>query len=164
MNPALFVIDVQKAFFNDPATTKSLNEAIEYINSAIKIFREKNLPVICIQHMDPEDNLVPGQEGFDLPDSLEVLSTDLHFHKTYGNAFNKTSLEAHIRELGVDTLIITGYCAEFCVLSTCRGAEDLDLMPIILHGSLASSSPKNIRFVEGINEIISLGALEKMLA
>lgn len=163
MKPALLVIDVQKAFFETPRTAESLNQAIEYINLAIELFRERDLPVICVQHMDPVDQLIPGQPGFDLPESLNILSTDLHFHKTYGNAFNKTSLEVHIREMGVDTLILCGYCAEYCVLSTSRGAEDLDFTPIMLQGGLASSTPEHIHFVEEISDIISYGALKKFL-
>lgn len=163
MKPALLVIDVQKAFFDDPVTTRSLEHAIEYINAAMELFRQRGLPVICIQHMDEQDNLVPGQSGFDLPEALQILPTDLHIHKTYGNAFNKTPLEAHLRELSVDTLIVTGFCAEYCVLSTYRGAKDLDLKPIILKGSLASSTPENIRFVEEISDVVSYGALERLL-
>ncbi len=165
MKPALLVIDVQKAFFKiDPATAHSLDEAIGYINAAIAMFRKKNLPVICIQHVDHEEKLVPGEEGFELPDSLKILPLDLHIQKTYGNAFNKTSLECELHEGGIDTVIITGFCAEYCVLSTCRGAEDLDLTAVILRGSLASSSLENIKFVESINDVISYGALKKILA
>ena len=164
MKPALLVVDVQKAFFEiDAATTQSLDSAIEYINAAIALFREKGLPVICVQHMDKGEKLVPGEEGFDLPGKLEVLPTDLRIHKTYGNSFNKTPLEAELRKIGVDTVIITGFCAEYCVLSTYRGARDLDLTPIIFRGSLASGVAENIRFVESISEVISYGALKKVL-
>lgn len=164
MKPALFVIDVQKAFYQRNATTtQSLEDAVEYINYAINLFRQKELPVICIQHVDPADNLIPGAEGYDLPDSLKILPTDLHIHKTYGNAFCKTLLGKNLVELGVDTVFLTGFCAEYCVLSTCRGAEDLDLTPILIRGSLASGVPDNIRFVENVNAIISVEALEKVL-
>jgi nicotinamidase-related amidase len=164
MRPALLVIDVQKAFFKfSPTTAHSLNDAIEYINAAIALFREKHLPIICIQQVDEEEKLVPGEDGFELPEELDILPSDLHIHKTYGNAFNKTPLEDRLRELGTDTVIITGFCAEYCVLSTYRGAQDLDLTPIILRGSLASTTSENIRFVEGIGDIISYGALKKTL-
>jgi len=164
MKPALLVIDVQKEFFKfSPTTAQSLNNAIEYINAAIALFREKDLPVICVQHVDEEEKLVPGEEGFALPEELEILSSDLHVHKTYGNSFNKTPLVDELRGLGVDTVIITGFCAEYCVLSTYRGAEDLDLAPIVLRGSLASDNLKNIKFVESISNIISYGALKKVL-
>lgn len=162
MKPALLVIDVQKEFFS-PDTAQFLNDAIEYINVGIDIFRKKNLPIICIQHMDKDDNLVPGQAGFDLPDSLHVLPSDLHIHKTYGNSFNKTPLTGELAKLGVDTVIVTGYCAEHCVLSTYRGAEDLDLTPIILRGSIASGKLENTKFVENISNVVSYGALMKFL-
>jgi nicotinamidase-related amidase len=164
MNPALLVIDIQKAFFEgDPVTAQSLNKAIEYVNAAIALFREKGLPVVSVQDVDEEDGTVPGTEGFDLPDHLDILDSDLHIHKTYGNAFNKTPLAIELRTLGVDTVIVTGYCAEYCVLSTCRGAKDLDLRPIILRGSLASGIPENIGFVESISDVISYGALRTCL-
>lgn len=164
MKPALLVIDVQKAFFKyDPVMTQSLERAIEYINAAIALFREKQLPVISVQHIDKSDNLVPGEDGFELPEQLKILATDLHIHKTHGNSFNKTPLAGELQKLGVDTVIITGFCAEYCVLSTCRGAEDLDLKAIILRDALASGVLKNIKFVESVNELISYGALKKVL-
>lgn len=164
MKPALLVIDVQKAFFeHDPATTLSLERAVKTINKAIKCFRAKNLPVIAIQHMNEEDKLVPGEKGFDLSGNLNVLESDPHIHKTYGNAFCKTELEVKLHELGVDTVIVTGFLAEGCVLSTVRGAKDLDFTAIILRDAIASGSAENKRFVEEISEIISCQALWKVL-
>jgi nicotinamidase-related amidase len=164
MEPALLVIDVQKQFFKfSPATAQSLDDAIEYINAAIELFRERDLPIICIQHVDEENGLVPGKEDFELPESLNILPSDLHIHKTYGNSFNKTPLAEKLQELDIDTVILTGFCAEYCVLSTYRGAQDLDLTPIILRGSLASSVPENIKFVESISDIVSYGSLRKII-
>ncbi len=164
MKPALLIVDVQKEFFKiNPATARSLDDAIVQINEAIALFREKGLPIFCIQDVGEKDGIVPGSEGFETPDALRVRPTDPHIHKHYGNAFNKTSLEGDLKGLGVDTVIVTGYCAEHCVLSTCRGAEDRDLTPVILQRSIASGDPENVRFVEGISEVISFGALRKFL-
>ena len=127
------------------------------------MFRSKGLPIVCIQHRDDESSLIPGKEGFDLPDSLNVLATDAHIVKTYGNGFTKTSLAGTLQGLGVDTVIIAGYCAEYCVLSTCRGAMDLDLTPILLRNAIASGTPDNIKFVEDVNDVISYGALKKLI-
>jgi nicotinamidase-related amidase len=164
MRPALLVIDVQKAFFDiDQQTTQSLHSAIETINAAIALFRGQGLSVVAVQHMEAEEGLVPGAGGFALPEQLAILDSDLHIVKTYGNAFNRTPLEDELRRLDVDTVILTGFCAEYCVLSTCRGAKDRDLTPIILRDALASSVPDNIRFVENVNDVISYGALKKVL-
>lgn len=163
MKPALLVIDVQKAFFHDPTTAQSLNEAIETINAAIALFREKQFPIICVQHLDKHENLVPGGEGFDVPDTLHILPSDVHIHKTYGNAFIRTSLKATLEELGIDTVFITGFCAEYCVLSAYRGAQDCDLTPLLIQGAIASATPEHIGFVERISDIISYGTLRKIL-
>ena len=164
MKPVLLIIDVQKEFYlYDLQTTQSLKDAVEQINQAIALFRAKNLPVISVQHVDEKENLVPGETGFELPDELNILASDVHIHKKYENAFNKTPLEAHLRELSVDTVIVTGFCAEYCVLSTYRGAEDLDLTPIILRDALASSTLENIKFVENMSEVVTQGALKKFL-
>jgi nicotinamidase-related amidase len=164
MKPALLVIDVQKDFFQDhPAADTPLRDAAEYINVAIKLFREKKLPVICIQHMNPEENLVPGQPGFDLPEILNVLPTDPHIHKTYSNAFNKTPLAEMLRKEGIDTIVVTGFAAEGCVTATCRGAKDLDLTAIILRGSIIGGKQEFVPFVEATHEIISYRALAKAL-
>lgn len=58
---------------------------------------------------------------------------------------------------------MTGYSAEYCVLSTCRGAKDLDLASIILRGGVASGVEQNTGFVERISDVISYGALSKAL-
>jgi nicotinamidase-related amidase len=94
---------------------------------------------------------------------LQILPSDGSIHKTYGNAFNKTELQLKLKELEVDTVIISGYCAEYCVLATYQGAKDVDLTPMLLRGALASSHPENIKFVESISDIISYGALKKVL-
>jgi nicotinamidase-related amidase len=164
MKSALLVIDVQNQFFKiNQACADSLKSAIEYINAAITLFRKKGLPIFVIQHKSEEENLVPGTPGFDVPESLKIEPQDKRIIKTYGNSFTRTGLAEKLKELKVDTIIVTGFCAEFCVLSTYRGAEDLDFKPIVLKGSLASDNAEHIRFVEEISETISLGALKTLL-
>ena len=164
MKPALFVIDIQKSFLDiNPAAKTSIGDAIWVINYAIDLFRKKDLPVVCIQHMNEEHDLLPGKEGFEIPEDLAIQDSDLRIHKTYGNSFNKTPLEEELRKQDVDTVIVTGFSAEYCVLATYHGARDLDLTPIMLKGSLASGNPENIRFVEGICEVMTFGVLKKML-
>ena len=63
----------------------------------------------------------------------------------------------------MDTLILTGFAASQCILSTYRAAADLDCSPLILRGSLADTSPDRIRFVEEIHDLISYGALVKFM-
>ena len=164
MKPALLVIDIQKDFFIiNQACSDSLKSAIDYVNAAIDLFRKKNLPIVAIQHKSEEKGLVSGNPNFDIPESVKVENQDIHIVKTYCNSFTKTGLTEKLKALGVDTVILTGFCAEFCVLSTYIGAQDCDFTPIILKGSLASDNAEHIRSVEEIAETISFDALKAVL-
>ena len=164
MKPALLVIDMQNEFFDiGQACSDSLKSAIEYINETMGIFRKKNLPIVIIQHKSKEQELVPGKSGFNVHKSVKIQPEDIRIVKTYSNSFTKTELAEKLRELGVDVVIVTGFCAEYCVLSTYRGAQDLDFTPIILKGALASENTEHIKFVEEITETISYGALKTLL-
>ena len=164
MNIAFLVIDVQKEIMkSDSIASNSMIQAIDYINAAIVLFRKNNLRIIGIQHINKDEQLMPGLDGFEIPEAVKLLPSDRRIQKTHSNAFIKTDLQNVLQDHKINTIILSGYCAEFCVLSTYRGARDLDMQPILLRGSIASGNPENIRFVENICEIISIGALEKFL-
>jgi nicotinamidase-related amidase len=165
MRPALLVVDIQKGFFSrDAVTTTSLENAIEYANAAMPLFRAKGLPVVCVIHEDTEENLVPGAPGFEPHEDLKFEPADLRIVKRTGSAFGGgTGLGDQLRSLGVDAVVITGFCAEHCVLSTCRAAEDEGFKALLLQGSLASGHPERIPFVQAINDGLTLGALQYLL-
>jgi nicotinamidase-related amidase len=164
MKAALLVIDLQKQFFSlGEACIGSLKSAIEYINEAIPLFRTKGLPIVVIQHRNDSEGLVPGNANFEVHESVDLEEQDLRIVKTYSNSFTKTQLAEKLRELGVYTVIITGFCAEECVLSTYVGAQDNDLTPIILRSGIASDTPVRAKFVEEISNVVSIGALRKLL-
>jgi nicotinamidase-related amidase len=162
MKPALMIIDLQKAFCRGESQ-KSMEVACEYINAILSVFREKDLPIVWVQHIDKEEGVVPGAEGFEFIDQLKPEEGEYHIHKEYGNSFNKTSCHEILKEHDVDTVVITGYCAEHCVLSTYRGALDVDLTPVILKNAVASGNKENLRFVLDISNMISYDILKKIL-
>lgn len=162
MKLALMIIDMQKEFYKGK-TLSQMDAATEYINAVIPLFEEKKLPIIWVQDVDEEDGVVPGTEGFEFIDSLKPKSDSIRIHKRYGNSFNKTDCDKILKEHGIDTIIMTGFCAEYCVLSTYRGAKDLDYFPVILKNGIASIEESNKEFVENISDTITYGVLKKML-
>ena len=163
MKLALLILDMQNGYYNG-FSKDSMDNASEYINEAIKLFRKYNLPIIWICD-DGKGGIVNGTKAFEIIDILNKNADDKIIRKKYRNGFNKTVLLDYINVHSVDTLIITGFSAEYCVLSTYRAAEDYDFKPILLKNALACYENKieNIKFVENISEIISLEELEKML-
>ena len=162
MKMALMIIDLQKAYQNE-RNEKYMLAACEYINAVIPVFRNKKLPVFWVQHKNDGDGALPGKRGFDFIDDLKPDPKDIRIVKEYGNAFNKTECLTLLQKRGIDTVLITGFSAEYCVLSTYRGALDLDLTPIILQNSLASDNREAIDFVEKISNIASYPVIMKML-
>lgn len=162
MKPVLLVIDLQNAFCKSESA-RQMESAAEYINAALPLFREKGLPVVWVQHIDEEDGVVPGVPGFDYIPALKPQEGDLHIHKRYGNSFNKTDLDALLKKQDVDTVILSGYCAEYCVVSTLVGALDLDYTPILYRGGIASGNVENRLAVERAYDVITYGAMQKML-
>jgi len=163
MKPALLVIDMQKAFYDEPSVKASMDSASEYINVVLTWFREKGIPIYWVHHTDETEGPLLGQEGFEFIDKLDKKEDEFIIIKKYGNAFNKTSLYENLKKQAVDTVFVTGFCAEYCVLSTYRGAEDLDLTPFLVRGCSASGDPEHLRFVEDMGQIISINLLQKFI-
>ena len=164
MRPALLILDMQEVFYEfGPEISRSLKEAEDYINIVIPTFRERGLPIIVIEDIDEVSGRIPGSPGFDTVSTINHKPEDPRIHKVYSNAFKKTALHDQLQKAEVDTVILTGFAASQCVLSTCRGAADLDYTPIMLRNALADVVPERIRFTEEVNQLISYAALNKFL-
>lgn len=122
---ALLVIDVQQGVIAWGGEQVHDAETLtERINTLIGRARAAGSPVVFVQHED--DWLVPGEELWELVDSLDVQpGIDRFSGKTHGSAFHDTSLEADLRALGVDELVVCGLQTELCVDSTVRHAATL---------------------------------------
>ena len=80
--------------------------------------------------------------------------------KAYSNAFNKTGLDKLLREKGCNVLFLCGLSAYDCVLATYQGAMDLDDDVFLIREALISPDSTATRFVAGLYETVSYGALK----
>jgi len=163
MKPALLVVDLQNEFFEEGSPALgSLRSAVEYVNAAIGLFRKLEAPVIVVRDVDDPGRL-PGNTRFEVHPSVEVRPEDAHVDKLHCNAFWKTDLEEKLRASGVDFVVITGFCAEYCVLGTFRGAQERGFAAAVLRNALASPRQDHLEMVERICDVISYGALAAVL-
>jgi nicotinamidase-related amidase len=162
MNIVLLVIDMQKAYYKG-SDKKSMTHAVKYINCAIELFRKNNKKIIWIQHEDENDGAKEGTVGFEIIEDLKPMNGEKIITKKYNNAYNKTGLYKYLIEEEIDTVIITGYCAEYCILSTYRGTQDNDLKPMILENAIASGNKRHKKFVENMCDRISMKKLEEKI-
>ncbi|HET8910986.1 MAG TPA: cysteine hydrolase family protein [Ktedonobacteraceae bacterium] len=129
MKPALIVIDVQNEYFA-PYGKWVIPEgevAFAQIQTLLDTFRKWNLPVIHIRHesLDPEAAVFrPGSVGAEMIESLQVFPGEPTIVKHFPGSFTQTDLEARLRHLGADTLVVSGYMTHMCCDSTTRQADE----------------------------------------
>lgn len=162
MKPALMIIDMQKEYYIGQSK-ESMTNASMFINEVIGYFRNKKLPIIWVQDLDNECGVIPGKESFEIIDLFKIIQDDYIIHKEYGNSFNKTNCGELLKDNVIDFIIMTGYCAENCVLSTYRGALDLDFTPVLLKNGIASGDIENLKYVEKISDTIDYNIVNKIL-
>lgn len=133
---ALLIIDVQNFYF--PGGRSELVEpaaAAERTAIAAAHARSEGQPVIYIQHK--------SAAGMEINDIVKPAVGDAVFVKEDVNSFLGTGLEEHIKNLGVDTLVICGMQTQMCVEAAVRAAHDMGYAVILLHDACAS---RNLKF------------------
>ncbi len=163
MNYALLVIDMQKAFYGGYAK-ESMDAACASINAVLPYFRKANSPILWIQHKGEKEGVLPGSPGFELIDPLKPEPGDYRIQKEQVNSFEGTECARILRESKTDIAVIAGFCAEYCVLATYKGAAEEGFFPVILKNGIASGGKEGIEMVENQANLISHEVLQKLLA
>ncbi|UPW17474.1 isochorismatase family protein [Agarivorans sp. TSD2052] len=117
---ALLIIDMQNACF-EGAKRFAADQVIKHINQLAWSFRQKQLPVIHIQHQDAADFL-PNSHGWQFIPQICLEHTDLVIAKTCCDAFINTDLSLQLAKLKVEHIAICGCATDFCVDSTIKGS------------------------------------------
>jgi nicotinamidase-related amidase len=124
---ALLVIDVQKGF-DDPFWGPRNNpEAEANIARIVAAWREAGRPLFHIFHdsTSPMSPLRPGQPGNLPKPEAEPRGDEPVYRKTVNSAFIGTSLEADLRQAGVDSVVVVGLTTNHCVSTSVRMAGNL---------------------------------------
>ena len=121
------IIDVQNDYF--PGGTCELShpyEAEKVIQKLISKSREISRPIIYIQHFNEPDDyfFLEGTWGAEISDRIAPEPGDKVIIKRYPNSFLETELDAYLKELGVEKLIVCGMMTHMCVDTTVRAAMD----------------------------------------
>jgi nicotinamidase-related amidase len=115
-NTALLVIDVQNGVV---ASSPNRDDVIANINALVGKARAEDVPVLWVQHSD--DGLPRGSEEWEYVPELVRGDSEPLVHKSYGDSFEDTDLEALLAERGVGRLIVAGAQTDACIRSTIHG-------------------------------------------
>jgi nicotinamidase-related amidase len=125
MKSAVLVIDVQSILFDPEPRPFESRAVLDKINAVTQLARSTSVPIIFIQHEQPNSVIEYGSEGWALQSMLVTQADDIFVHKTTPDSFLNTNLESTLNELKVDRLIVCGYASEFCIDTTVRRAAGL---------------------------------------
>jgi len=161
-SPALLVIDIQNEYLKMiPERDKEIT--MNNINYMINVFRHFNCPIIRIYHTDKRFGPFEGSENFEFPKTVTVKDEDAKVIKTYADAFNKTNLDAILKEKGVNTVFLCGLSAVGCVLQTWVGAQNNDYKAFLLKDGLMSHNTEYTSSIENIFNAVPLDIVFTML-
>ncbi len=129
MPRALLLIDIQRDYFPGGEMPLPGSEAAaEAAARLLSGFRARGEPVIHVQHIWDEPDaqyMRPGTPGAEHDPRVAPAPGERLVTKESPNAFIGTDLEAQLRELDAQELVVAGMMTSMCVDATVRAAVDL---------------------------------------
>ncbi|ADP78651.1 isochorismatase family protein [Pseudofrankia inefficax] len=116
-NTALLVVDVQTEVV---AAAYDRDAVVANIRELVDEARRAGVPVVWVRHSD--ESLVRGSAGWQIVAELVPDGGEPLVEKSYGDAFEATTLEDVLAGLGVGRLVVAGAETDACIRSTLHGA------------------------------------------
>ena len=138
-NATLIMVDCQNTYREGIMQLTNVELAIIEAQKLLKMARDLGRPVIHIRHDagagTPYDVTAPiGQ----ISDEVAPIAGEPVITKNYPNSFWNTDLEAQLRALGAENLVIAGFMTHVCINSTSRGAFNLGFKPTVVASACAT--------------------------
>jgi len=132
LKAAVLVIDMLNDFIRGRLRLDRADKIIPAIRRLIGFARREGIPVIyvCDCHAPRADrelelwgeHCIRGSEGARVIEELEPESNDIIVEKRRYSGFYQTDLDLTLREMDVDTLVLTGVAANICIQHTAADA------------------------------------------
>jgi len=139
-NTALLLIDIQQGLDDAYWGARNNPDAERHIAALLAAWRHAKRPVIHVQHMSqtPNSPLRPQQPGNAFKPEAAPKPGEPVFQKTVNSAFIGTTLEAHLRDHRIDTVVVVGLTTDHCVSTTTRMAANLGFTAIVVSDATAT--------------------------
>ena len=138
---ALIMVDCQNTYRRGIMQLTNVEPAIEEAQKLLQMARDLKVPIIHIQHDagvgTPYD--VTAEIGA-ISDEVAPKNGEAVVTKNYPNAFIATPLEAQLKALGIENIVLAGFMTHMCINSTARGAFNLGFKPTVVASACATRS------------------------
>lgn len=151
---ALLIVDMQNAFFEDPAMARHQEELVRRCNELCGLARASGMPVFNIRTEHARDkstwtlSMLDDDQGFlftgtaqaqnlaglDLDGAVEII-------KRRDSAFWRTDLSDQLRRRGVDSVLVAGVQSHTCIAATAADAYADNLRTWLISDAIASPDP-----------------------
>lgn len=124
---ALMIIDVQDGLADPTHGRRNNPDAENNMARLLAHWRAAARPIFHVQHMstNPHSTLRPDQPGNAIKRMVAPQGSEPVIQKRVNSAFIGTDLEARLRGMGIETVVLVGLTTEHCVSATARMAGDL---------------------------------------
>jgi nicotinamidase-related amidase len=116
-NSALLVVDVQNGVVEGAYERDTV---VSNVGALVERARHEAVPVVWVRHCD--EQLQVGSDPWQIVPELSPGADEPLIEKLYGDAFEDTTLEATLSDLGVGRLVVVGAQTDACIRSTLHGA------------------------------------------
>lgn len=131
----LLLVDLQEAFFKDPALARSRPGLVDSVNTLLSAARGHAIPVLVVttEHSrdrstwtltmldDDQGFLFHGDPGTQVLDEIDTDGTT-RIEKTRDSAWFGTDLLLRARNLSIQRMVIAGVSTHACITQTARDA------------------------------------------
>ena len=176
---ALVIVDVQRDFLPGGALAVPRgDEVVPVLNSYIRLFRDKGLPIIATRDWHPPNHCsfkkqggpwpphcvqdTPGAQfapGLELPRDVIIISKATRPQEEAYSGFHGTDMDERLKALGVKRLFVGGLATDYCVLSTVKDALKLGYRVYLLLDAIRAVDVNPGDGERAIEEMKSLGAI-----
>ena len=138
--PALLLIDVQQGLDEPRWGARNNPDAERRIADLLAAWRASGRPVVHVQHLslEPRSPLREDAPGHAFKVEAQPIAGEPVFRKHVNSAFIGTGLEAHLREHGIEALVVVGITTDHCVSTTVRMAGNLGFSVTVVEDATAT--------------------------
>ncbi|MGG6230457.1 cysteine hydrolase family protein [Tenacibaculum sp. SDUM215027] len=165
-NPALILVDVQKAFLNEEywGGNRNNKDAEIICGKILNKWRELSLPIFHIRHSstNPNSKLNKQDDGFNFNENVIPLENESIITKEVNSAFIGTDLKEQLDQQSITTIVIVGITTNHCVSTTTRMAGNFGFETYLISDATASFDRVGINGEKYDAEIIHLTSLANL--